>query len=357
MGIGPFSNYGLNYSTPEEIGCSPDMIFCPSSSDSVVDKHNNNNIYRRNNSNNKPTTICSSQEVYKDLMSLQVIPPSELYFLLWCLNYKHCALLGLGDQQMQQQQQQPYNNLAVAAAPAPAFDLQARRFANLGDWYESRARTLSKNIWELDQIHSSISRANIGYTFWKCYQSAVNYAKALSIATAYDVYKELTNGTHGPNWSIEKPMDYQVFRQKLAEQMLQYDQKRSYTQLMSCFVRIFRVQSTSSQELTGGSVAATPLTMWHSVRLCYACGKPCYYMCSKCKDSKLDITLYSVKDNHRCLQQYHDHRFFGLLKGDEYMEYWVFGKNKKNEGEGAKEQSSISITELTANLISAIATV
>eukprot|EP00536_Pseudo-nitzschia_multiseries_P006363 jgi/Psemu1/15072/gm1.15072_g len=45
-----------------------------------------------------------------------------------------------------------------------------------------------------------------------------------------------------------------------------------------------------------------------------------------------------------------------FLLNEEYMEYLVFGKKKKKEGEveGAKEQSSISITELTADLISAV---
>eukprot|EP00536_Pseudo-nitzschia_multiseries_P010577 jgi/Psemu1/26386/gm1.26386_g len=76
---------------------------------------------------------------------------------------------------------------------------------------------------KLDQIDSSISRANIGYKSWKYYHSVVNHAKVLSIATAYDIYKELTDGTHGPTWLIEKPMDYQVFRQNFAEQMLHYD--------------------------------------------------------------------------------------------------------------------------------------
>eukprot|EP00536_Pseudo-nitzschia_multiseries_P002436 jgi/Psemu1/5543/gm1.5543_g len=124
-------------------------------------------------------------------------------------------------------------------------------------------------------------------------------------------------------------------------------------------------------------------TKWRSTRLCYACGKPCYYMCSKCKDGKFDIALCSIKDSDRCFQQCHDHRFFGLLKGDlkhrtdskirckgnwnpwnlreflvntEYMEYLVFGEKKQKEQgevEGTKEQSSISITELTADLIGA----
>eukprot|EP00536_Pseudo-nitzschia_multiseries_P000836 jgi/Psemu1/1915/gm1.1915_g len=218
---------------------------------------------------------------------------------------------------------------------------------------------------KLDQIDSSISRANIGYKSWKYYHSVINHSKALSIATAYDIYKELTDGTHGPTWSIEKPMDYQV-----------------YTQLIFCFVRILICQCTNAPELTGGDVAATPLIMgtgtfcfssiemgrhlgsfkstkWHSVRLCYACGKACYYMCSKCKDGKFNIALCSVKVGNRCFQQYHNHRFFGLLKGDEYMEYLVFGKKKKKkqgeEVECPEEQSSISVTEFTADLISAVA--
>eukprot|EP00536_Pseudo-nitzschia_multiseries_P008003 jgi/Psemu1/19289/gm1.19289_g len=242
---------------------------------------------------------------------------------------------------------------------------------------------------KLDQIDSSISRANIGYKSWKYYHSAVNHAKALSIATAYDVYKELTDG------------------KSLQNRCFTITPKTSYTQLTFCFVRILRCQSTNTRELKGGDFTATPLIMgagrfcfssidmgrhlasfksakWHSVILCFACGKACYCMCSKCKDGEFDVALCSVEDGNRCFQQYHHHRFFGLLKCDmkhrtdsnirskgnwnpwnvrecllneEYMEYLVFGKKKKKkrgEVKGAKERSSISVTELTADLISVV---
>eukprot|EP00536_Pseudo-nitzschia_multiseries_P011129 jgi/Psemu1/27953/gm1.27953_g len=167
-----------------------------------------------------------------------------------------------------------------------------------------------------DNDESSISRANIGYKSWKYYHSAVNHAKALSIATAYDVYKEFTHGTR-PNWSIEKPMDYQVFRHKLAEQMLHFDPKNklypaddllrentqmskhqwsradrsqccSYTTDHGLVLNyhshgtVFKLKGAgrfcfSSIEMEQ-NLASFKSTKWHSGRLCYACGKPCYYV-------------------------------------------------------------------------------
>eukprot|EP00536_Pseudo-nitzschia_multiseries_P014798 jgi/Psemu1/40172/gm1.40172_g len=232
---------------------------------------------------------------------------------------------------------------------------------------------------KLDQIDSSISRVNISYKSWKYYHSAVNHTKALSIATAYDVYKELTDGTY-------------VFWQKLAEQMLHYDPKNqlySADVLLCENTQMFKHQRSRAARSRCCSCMADHGGLWHSAKLCYAFGKACYYMCSKCKDGKFDIALGSVKDGNRCFQQYHDHKFFGLLKGDakhrtdskirykgnwnpwnvkefllnkEYMEYLVFGEKKKKEQgevevECTKEQSSFSIAEFTADLISAVAAV
>eukprot|EP00536_Pseudo-nitzschia_multiseries_P008185 jgi/Psemu1/19794/gm1.19794_g len=160
---------------------------------------------------------------------------------------------------------------------------------------------------------------------------------ALSIATAYDVYKELTDGTHGPTWSIEKSVDYQVFRQKLAEHMLHYDPKNQLypadvllhenTQMSKCqrsradrrrccsykadhgglvlnyhsLGTVFEFKGAgrfcfSSIEM-GRHLGSFKGTKWRSAsRLCYACGKPCYYMCSKCKDGKFEVALCSVKE-------------------------------------------------------------
>eukprot|EP00536_Pseudo-nitzschia_multiseries_P001327 jgi/Psemu1/3079/gm1.3079_g len=250
------------------------------------------------------------------------------------------------------------------------FSFQSMGSCNLGSvnslstnsfflhWKE-RGRGNAKRFWAIEMNHASISRANIGYKSWKYYHSAVNQAETLSIATAYDVYKELYDGTHGPNWSIEKHMDYQVFRQKLTEQMFHYDPKNklypvdelicentqmskhqwsradrrgccSYTTDHGLVLNyhslgtIFESKGSGkfcfSSIKMGRHLVSFKNTKWHSVRLCYACENLCYYVFCKCKDGKFDVALCSVKN-------------------------------------GAKDQSSVSITELTADMISAVATV
>eukprot|EP00536_Pseudo-nitzschia_multiseries_P008881 jgi/Psemu1/21713/gm1.21713_g len=248
---------------------------------------------------------------------------------------------------------------------------------------ELHPRTYGK----LDQIASSISRANIGYKSWKYYHSAVNHAEALSIAASYDVYKELTD----------------VFRQKLAEQMLHYDPKNqlypadillcentqmskhqrsradrrrccSYTANHGLVLNYHSLETVFefkgagsfcfSSIKMGRHLGSFKSTKWHSVRLCYACGKACYYMCAKCKDGKFNIALCPVKDGNRCFQQYHNHRFYGLLKGDVKPRAGCKIRCKGNWNpwngggvKGPKEQSSVTVTELTADLMSAVAAV
>eukprot|EP00536_Pseudo-nitzschia_multiseries_P006400 jgi/Psemu1/15134/gm1.15134_g len=78
---------------------------------------------------------------------------------------------------------------------------------------------------KLDQVHSAISRSNIGCKSWKFYHVPINYAKALTVLTAFDMYQELTDGTHGVSWFLPKrqQLDFRQFKQKLAEQMLAYN--------------------------------------------------------------------------------------------------------------------------------------
>jgi hypothetical protein len=73
------------------------------------------------------------------------------------------------------------------------------------------------------------------------------HAKAMAIVVAYDIYLELAEGGVDPDWKLvddkEKPnpVDFHVFRETLARQMLAYtpkknkylgdDKFRSYTKL------------------------------------------------------------------------------------------------------------------------------
>eukprot|EP00536_Pseudo-nitzschia_multiseries_P014968 jgi/Psemu1/40743/gm1.40743_g len=118
----------------------------------------------------------------------------------------------------------PKQSLGSSLKPIAEF-IAAFRVQVLVIWVLSTANPQTVFSSTGKKKEGAMIKANIGYKSWKYYHSAVNQPKALSIATAYDAYKELTDDTHGPTWSIEKSMDYCVFMQKLAEQMLHYDPK------------------------------------------------------------------------------------------------------------------------------------
>eukprot|EP00536_Pseudo-nitzschia_multiseries_P010260 jgi/Psemu1/25419/gm1.25419_g len=111
----------------------------------------------------------------------------------------------------------------------------------------------------LDQIDSAISRSNIGYKSWKYYHAPINHAKALPVLTAFNMYQELTGGTHGISWHLPKrqQLDFRQFKQKLAEKMLVYNpsdnkplisQKKCYIHKSDPFLLVvaFRAQQRTS---------------------------------------------------------------------------------------------------------------
>jgi len=58
---------------------------------------------------------------------------------------------------------------------------------------------------------------------WKYWHSPMNHAKALAIVTAYDMYLECCEGKLNPDWKVDKPVDFHLFRERLGTQMLKYD--------------------------------------------------------------------------------------------------------------------------------------
>jgi hypothetical protein len=51
------------------------------------------------------------------------------------------------------------------------------------------------------------------------------HGKAMAIVVAYDIYKELAEGSLDPHWKVDKPVSFFVFRETLGQQMLQYNPK------------------------------------------------------------------------------------------------------------------------------------
>ena len=58
----------------------------------------------------------------------------------------------------------------------------------------------------IDTIDKYILNANIGYCSWKYWHAAMNHAKAMGLAVAYDMYKECAKGGVNPEWKVDKPV-------------------------------------------------------------------------------------------------------------------------------------------------------
>ena len=48
------------------------------------------------------------------------------------------------------------------------------------------------------------------------------HAKSLAVLVAWDMYREITEGTLDPDWADSHPMNYYAFRDVLSKQMLEY---------------------------------------------------------------------------------------------------------------------------------------
>jgi hypothetical protein len=75
----------------------------------------------------------------------------------------------------------------------------------------------------IDTLHKYILNANIGYRSWKYWHAAMNHAKVMGLAVAYDMYKECTEGNSDPTWKAAKPVSFHKFHDSLSQQMLQWD--------------------------------------------------------------------------------------------------------------------------------------
>jgi hypothetical protein len=75
----------------------------------------------------------------------------------------------------------------------------------------------------IDTLDKYISNANIGYRSWKYWHAAMNHAKAMGLAVAYDMYKECAEGGLDPEWKVDKLVSYHKFHDSLSRQMLQWD--------------------------------------------------------------------------------------------------------------------------------------
>ena len=68
-----------------------------------------------------------------------------------------------------------------------------------------------KSYSRIDSIDHLIKQCRVAYRSWKYWHSPANHAKALAIATAYDMYLELAEGKVLPSMKISHPIDFFYF--------------------------------------------------------------------------------------------------------------------------------------------------
>jgi hypothetical protein len=179
------------------------------------------------------------------------------------------------------------------------------------------------------------------------------HAKAMAIVVAFDIYKELAEGNLDGAWKVNKPVDFYVFRETLARQMLGYsptllkylgDEKfRVFTQASKArraptppltdgsitttaagiSEDTFALQANSKKRLCGflGDVKehydACSTMVERSKKLnCVFCGKPSYQFCSLCQVAVHKFPRSDDGGGTSCFFHWHDTACFGLARDD-----------------------------------------
>ena len=216
----------------------------------------------------------------------------------------------------------------------------------------------------IDRIDHYIKNTGLYYRSWKYWHAAANHAKALAIAVAYDIYREIAEGNLDPLWEVDNPVDYWTFRDKLSLGMLHYSPKnRQYPG--DSKMRIATQQHASNRSVaSSASSRSSPansverldnVSAWqildasttssagrarlcgnldeftkhfgslktgkkHSVN-CVVCGVPASASCGICKvplhhPASNRATKNSPPPHSNCFVDYHNTQFYGLAKCD-----------------------------------------
>jgi hypothetical protein len=204
---------------------------------------------------------------------------------------------------------------------------------------------------------------------WKYWHSPMLHAKAMAIVVAYDIYKELVEGNVDEDWKLDKPVDFFIFRETLARQMLSYspvankylgDSKfRAVTQsskskrsisppppprdddgniiTTAAGICMPALESNVAKKRLCGFIAnltdhfdACQTMEEKGKKLnCAFCGKPTYQFCALCG---VAMHKFPPQDNPGatpCFYLYHDTGCFGLARNDwkitqKKMKDWAF---------------------------------
>lgn len=208
----------------------------------------------------------------------------------------------------------------------------------------------------IDSIDHLIKNARMSYRSWKYWHSPMIHGKSLAVVTAYDMYLEVATGDLDPHLKIEKPMDFHTFRERLSEQMLQYNPTlRCYPgdqnmRVSTKQIRAERPRAPSHSEdgvtleqfraaTTGegndqlprlcGDLSLLMLhiesldTSLHHPKKCCVCGEDCYAVCKVCSEA---VHQPFAKKGKLCFFDRHNDAKFGLCRCDQPL----LGKRKKD---------------------------
>jgi hypothetical protein len=248
----------------------------------------------------------------------------------------------------------------------------------------NHARTLYLgSYFRIDCIDHLIQNAQMFYRSWKYWHSPVLHGKALAVVVAYDMYIECCEGKLNADWKIQNPMTFWHFREKLSEQMLNYNPaKRNYPGDHNMRVatqqhrnrrpglgarrpragrpstrlptpppivpigRVTKAQFTheSRRRASTGNPPHSRLcgdlshlqdhinsavTGIKRPKICHVCGAEAYSKCGLCNVALHYFPKRGASTGAECFMQYHSDAFFGLAKQDATIvqkrkQDWVF---------------------------------
>ena len=211
-------------------------------------------------------------------------------------------------------------------------------------------RLYLKSYSRIDSIDHLIKNCKIKYRSWKYWHPAANHAKALAVTTAYDLYLEVAEGKLHPSFKLNQPVDFFTFREKLSEQMCQYDpkeqlyhgdEKMRIVSKLNLVVRQKRklelidesgngkLSFLQYKEIIQGTRICSTLSKYEkhlnmikshkSPAKCGVCGDPTYKRCNISKMPLHNMDTKGIGKGRNCALHWHSSSYLGLCFDDRKM--------------------------------------
>jgi hypothetical protein len=212
----------------------------------------------------------------------------------------------------------------------------------------------------IDTVDQMIKEARVKYTCWKWWHSPMSHAKAMVVATAYEMYLECAEGKLLPSWKVEKPMTYRQFCLRLSEQMMAYDPRnmdypgdseyRLVTQQpkkrrrknnhvlqdvpsldVSTLAEARRTGRVCSYDYKKFQEHMASVKQAKNAAECDICGKRTFWHCGICKVPNCILEERRFK-GCSCMFNFHNERWLGLARSDsKNLAQWRAPTQKKQQ--------------------------